>query len=250
MSSTEKQNVWFGVSMFLMGLVAGSVLVFASGAFNFTTGYAPTAPTGQNGQPTAPVVSATERIASIVKDLGIDSTAFTTCTASNKYNDLINKQESQGQASGVNGTPGNIILDLKSGKARLVSGARPFESFKAEIDDMLKNPRGKSKDSSVTEALNVTPVDFATEHVRGSKDTAVLAIIEYSDYQCPFCHRVHPTYKQIMDTYGDKVVWVYRHFPLSFHPDAMPYAVGAECVNELAGSEAFWTYTDAVMNQQ
>jgi protein-disulfide isomerase len=102
----------------------------------------------------------------------------------------------------------------------------------------------------VTEALNVTPVDFDKEHVRGSKDKAQIAIIEYSDFQCPFCHRVHPTYKQIMDAYGDKVVWVYRHFPLSFHPDAMPFAVGSECATELGGNDAFWKFTDDLMNQQ
>lgn len=234
--------------MFLMGLLAGAVLIFASGGLNFAGMQVPTAPSAPTDQ--APTVSAQDRMKAIVKDLGIDEDAFATCVTSDKYNELINEQMSKGQASGVSGTPGNIIVDLKTGKGRIVSGARPFDSFKTEIDDMLKNPAGKSKDTSVTEALNVTPVDFEKEHVRGSKDKAQLAIIEYSDYQCPFCHRVHPTYKQIMETYGDKVVWVYRHFPLSFHPDAMPFAVGSECVAELAGNDAFWSFTDALMNQQ
>ena len=233
--------------MFLMGLVAGAVLIFASGGLNIYGNMAPSAPSAPTDQ--APTISAQDRMSAIVKDLGIEEDAFTTCLTSDKYNELINDQMSKGQASGVSGTPGNIILDLKSGKGRVVSGARPFESFKTEIDDMLKNPAGKSKDSTVTEALNVTPIDFDKEHVRGNKD-AKIAIIEYSDFECPFCHRVHPTYKQIMETYGDSVVWVYRHFPLSFHPSAMPFAVGSECVAELAGNDAFWSFTDALMTQQ
>lgn len=247
MSSSQQQNVWFGVSMFLMGLVAGAVLVFASGGLNFVSkqGTAPIAPTDQ-----APTVSVQDRMLAIVNNIGLDETAFSTCIASDKYNELINSQMSQGQASGVSGTPGNIIVHLKSGKGRVVSGARPFESFKTEIDDILKNPSGKSKDSTVTEALNLTPIDFEREHIRGSKENAEFAIIEYSDFQCPFCHRVHPTYQQIMDTYGDKVVWVYRHFPLSFHPDAMPFAVGSECVANLGGNDAFWAFTDEVMKAQ
>ncbi|MDD4319889.1 MAG: DsbA family protein [Candidatus Peribacteraceae bacterium] len=92
----------------------------------------------------------------------------------------------------------------------------------------------------------VPAVDFAADHVRGDKDGATVAVIEYSDFQCPYCKRVHPTYQQIMQEYGDKVVWVYRHYPLSFHPNAQALAEGAECVAEQKGNDGFWLYADAV----
>lgn len=94
-------------------------------------------------------------------------------------------------------------------------------------------------------AGDVPPIDLEKDHIRGDPD-AEIAVIEYSDYQCPFCTRVHPTLKQVIQTYGDKVMWVYRHYPLPFHPNAEPAAQAAECANELGGNDAFWTFTDKV----
>lgn len=85
------------------------------------------------------------------------------------------------------------------------------------------------------------------DHVRGDIDKAKVVLVEYSDYECPFCERHHPTMKQITDKYGDDVAWVYRHFPLSFHPEALPAANAAECANEQG---KFWEFTDALYENQ
>lgn len=87
------------------------------------------------------------------------------------------------------------------------------------------------------------------EHIRGDLSKAQVAVIEYSDMECPFCKRVHPTYQQIVSTYGDEVVWVYRHFPLSFHANAEKEAEASECANELGGNDAFWKYTDKIFEK-
>jgi len=91
----------------------------------------------------------------------------------------------------------------------------------------------------------VKPVD-GDDHILGRADAPV-KVIEFSDFECPFCKRFHVTMKRLMDEYGGdgKVAWVYRHFPIdSIHPKARKEAQAAECANELGGNEAFWAYAD------
>lgn len=243
----QQQNVWFGVSMFLGGMIVGVILVGASGISPF--GSMQKAPQGGVEAPTAPEVpqgNIQETILGFALDIGLDEEDFKTCIADKKYEQLFNDQMAAAQKAGVNGTPGNILIDMKTGNARVLSGAQPFESFKKNIDEMLKDPKAKSTDPGTPQATDVDPVDLESDHVRGSRN-ARLALIEYSDFQCPFCHRVHETYERIMSEYDGKVLWVYRHFPLGFHPNAVPLATASECANELGGVDAFWEFTDMAM---
>ena len=94
------------------------------------------------------------------------------------------------------------------------------------------------------------PAVSDSDHIRGSKD-ADIVVIEYSDFECPFCERFHPTMKQALEEYGDKIAWVYTQFPLtSIHPRALPAANASECVANLAGNDAFWTFADAIFGNQ
>jgi len=88
------------------------------------------------------------------------------------------------------------------------------------------------------------------DHMRGSRSAEVY-IIEYSDFECPYCASFHPTAMEAVDEYGGKVAWVYRHFPLdSIHPKARPAANASECIAELGGNDAFWAYADEVFGNQ
>jgi protein-disulfide isomerase len=76
---------------------------------------------------------------------------------------------------------------------------------------------------------------------------APVEIIEFSDFQCPFCLRAHPTVAQVLNAYGDRVRFVYRNYPLPNHPNAWPAAEAAACAGEQG---KFWEYHDRLFDNQ
>lgn len=88
------------------------------------------------------------------------------------------------------------------------------------------------------------------DHLLGDFD-APITIVEFSDFECPFCSSFHPTIQRIMDEYPGHVRWVYKHFPLSsIHPNAQAAAEASECAADIGGNEAFWAYGDALFDNQ
>ncbi len=92
-----------------------------------------------------------------------------------------------------------------------------------------------------------------TDPVKGQEDAPV-TIIEFSDFECPFCKRFYDnTYGQIVSNYvesGDVKI-VYRDLPLNrLHPQAESAAVAAQCVFQIGGNDAFWDYHDTIFNNQ
>lgn len=85
--------------------------------------------------------------------------------------------------------------------------------------------------------------------VRGPKDAKV-TIVEFSDFQCPYCARAHQTMsEQVMKEYDGKVKLVYKNFPLGFHKWAEPAAIAGACA-EQQDPAAFWTFYDFMFNNQ
>ena len=91
--------------------------------------------------------------------------------------------------------------------------------------------------------------DDSLRHVYGNLD-AKTTVVEFSDYECPFCSRLHPTLKKLVDESDGAINWEYRHLPLSIHANAEPSAKAAECVAQLEGNDAFWSYSDALLGNQ
>lgn len=87
----------------------------------------------------------------------------------------------------------------------------------------------------------IVPFSATKDHYLGNPKAKV-ALIEYSDLECPFCKKFDPALRQLIEKYGDKVVWVYRHMPLSMHPKAAKEAEATECAAAQGGNDAFWKY--------
>ncbi len=106
-------------------------------------------------------------------------------------------------------------------------------------------------DSSVawTDAESPVPVD-SKDPMWGNR-AAPVTIVQFSDFQCPFCSRVETTIDQIKATYGkEKVRILWKNEPLPFHNNAKPAAEAAQGVFVLAGNDAFWKFHALVFKNQ
>jgi len=100
--------------------------------------------------------------------------------------------------------------------------------------------------------INIKPIS-SEDHILGDVDASV-KIIEFSDLECPFCKSFHQTMQKVLENYGNKVAWVYRHYPIDqLHSKARKEAEASECANELGGplgseasNQAFWAYVDKI----
>lgn len=112
---------------------------------------------------------------------------------------------------------------------------RTFDTGDADTGDTGSAPSGV-----------LAPVT-GDEHIIGDLENAKVVLVEYSDFECPFCERHHPSMQQAVEDFGDDVAWVMRHFPLSFHPQAEPAALASECA---ADQGAFWEFGDTLFANQ
>ncbi len=131
------------------------------------------------------------------------------------------------------GTPYSIIIG-KNGMKAEIRGALPEESVKKLIDEVNS---GKVTVPYTGEVAAVT----AEDHIIGSIDAQVI-IVEYSDFECPFCKTFQTTIGKITTESKGNVAWVYRHWPI--HKNSFEKLVAAECVSKLKGNDAFWKYSE------
>ena len=181
-----------------------------------------------------------------------------TCLQSDTFADEVQELLAEGQAAGVTGTPAFFIDGYP------VSGAQPYELFEYAVglaeegtlaDAYQQNPNdGKAQ---ATEAAQAQPGDIADVSAgdapaKGSPDAPV-TIIEYSDYQCPFCVRhFNDTMPQIQGYIDDGTVrYVFKDFPLhSIHPQAEKAHEAARCARELGGDDGYWAMHDLLFTTQ
>ncbi|KKT72244.1 MAG: DSBA oxidoreductase family protein [Candidatus Collierbacteria bacterium GW2011_GWB1_44_6] len=188
----------------------------------------------------APQAAAPERkldVASLkerAKKLGLDSSKFDQCLDSGKLAERVSNEQKEGAALGVSGTPSFFINGV------LVVGAQPQSSFESVIDAELKNGTGDKAAIALGEEGKRVKLNQGSGYVRGANN-AKIKIVEYTDFECPFCERSFPTMSAIEEKYKGKISLEYKSFPLSFHPSAQKAAEAALCAGEQG---KFWEMHD------
>jgi len=136
-----------------------------------------------------------------------------------------------------------------------VQGA-PLDKVRGPILSLLKQMHAQEAREAYLGTLKAkTPVRLSLEPPRAQvaagnspakgAANAPIELIEFADFQCPYCRAVSPTVTKILNTYGDRIRFVYRNFPLDIHPDAKPAAEAAQCANEQG---RFWPYHDRLFS--
>lgn len=114
------------------------------------------------------------------------------------------------------------------------------------IDRYVQRKQAERQSGQSESAKRARPVDAQQDHIQG-KAGAEVSLIEYTDFECPYCKRFHGTPGPLLARYSGRVNWVVRNYPLSFHnPAARQESLAAECVATLGGNDAYWKYADAL----
>lgn len=182
-------------------------------------------------------------IAVAAKELKLKGSKWETCLASEAISQQIGNELNDGVTAGVTGTPTTFVLVRKNGVYEVsskITGAQSEESVRTAIDQALS---GKAK----TEPFAGSQISDS-EFINGTRSDVV--VLEYADAECPFCVRFHPTILNVMDIYKDRIGYAYRHFPLSFHQNALPYAAAIECAGKLKGEEAYFGFINRLFEIQ
>lgn len=130
-----------------------------------------------------------------------------------------------------------VVAGLFIAGAVVFSGGGGDDAANTASDRVGDQPRGEFR------------MPNETDHVRGNPN-APIAIVEFSDLECPFCAQIHPTLLRIVED-NDDVQWVFRHFPLStIHSRALSAAVASECIARLGTNDDFWTFVDSAFQNQ
>lgn len=206
--------------------------------------------------------------ARLVEEAGADPDAYATCmeTAAAEKQPIIDAGLAAGQEVGVTGTPSFQFIG-EDGIPYLLVGAQPFDQFALYVDSMLtgEKPPVPEEDTAAQAGEQQIPFwataegwladparpgfNMAGDQYRGNLDAKV-TVIEFSDFQCPFCKQhVEETQGALDEEFVDsgQVLWVFKHFPLSIHPQAPAAGAAAECA---ADQGKFWEMHAALFANQ
>ncbi|MGB3717249.1 MAG: DsbA family protein, partial [Candidatus Promineifilaceae bacterium] len=197
-------------------------------------------------------------LVSLTDEVGISNDEMRGCLESGRYEEVVQADMDEGRSLGVTGTPTFFINGYP------VVGAQSYQVFQTAIS-MAEEGRlaeaftqqpgpddGKARATAT--ALAAQPVVVSLEGAPAEGDlNAPVTIVEYSDFQCPFCLRHFENTMPELQSYIDagKVRYVFKDFPIrSSHPQAQKAHESARCSRELGGEEAFWEMHDLIFANQ
>lgn len=170
--------------------------------------------------------------------LDLDVAQFGAALDSGQYRDIVEADVQEAQRLGITGTPTFFI------NGRKVVGAQPLAVFETIIREELglaPLPSAPAQSSMLPTAIPVQ--DSPVQGYWG----APVTIVEYSDFECPYCQKVTPTLRQVLQHFDGQVRVVFKHFPLPFHPDALLAHHAALAARE---QEKFWEMHDVLFDHQ
>jgi protein-disulfide isomerase len=116
----------------------------------------------------------------------------------------------------------------------------------ADMDRKLANVQPPARRGPPPEDFEeVHKIDLTGAAVKGKPDAPV-TLVEYSDFECPYCARVQEPIKAVLEKYPDKVKLAFKHFPLAFHKNARPLAIASLAAQEQG---RFWEFHDVLFEQ-
>lgn len=190
-----------------------------------------------------------ENLKKMAKDLKLNMKEFEKCYNSEEAKNKVLADKAEAASLNINGTPGFLI------NGRFLGGAFPLSAFQEIIDKELnKTATSNCADYSTElqqqcadpQSANFRPapvsVKVGDSPILGNRNAPVV-IIEYSDFECPFCARAYSTMKEVMKIYKDKVAFSYKHLPLDFHKNAQTSAIASVCAQQQG---KFWEYHDKI----
>lgn len=143
-------------------------------------------------------------------------------------------------------TTEQIIQGLEKSGALDRAIDRGIERYRQKQIKAAQARQQKEEAQKAAMAKNARAVDAKIDFIYGKPD-AVISIIEYSDFECPYCKQFGDIPNKVVDAMPDQVNLVWRNFPLSFHdPIATKEAIAAICAGQQGGNEAFWKYADSI----
>jgi len=207
-----------------------------------------------------------EDMESFAQELGLDMDQFRAFLDNDEGAEQIEADQALARQVGARGTPHFFI------NGRRLRGAQPVTAFQEVIDSEIalanqlisdgttdraglyahlmegasEQAAPAQRPSQPEEPAVVDPPPVGDSAARGPDDAEVTIFI-FSEFQCPYCSRAQPTMQQIEETYGDRVRFVFKSFPLPFHSDAHLASQAALAAGEQG---KFWEYHDVLFNNQ
>jgi protein-disulfide isomerase len=173
------------------------------------------------------------------KEKGMDAQAYldsiqrsASIPSQQEVDDFYNNLKKNGQLQ-------NAGEGIKNDIANYLAQQNREEAIQAEIARLKKKYRYRVPKERVE-------ISTAGEPHRGGKDAKV-TIVEFSDFECPFCMRAQKSTRELRERYGDRIQFVFKDFPLDFHQNAMGAHIAANCIQR-EKPEVFWKFFDGIFD--